>query len=421
MAGETELLGEPAATAAGRRRRVLFVAEAVTLAHIARPIALAQGLDPDAYDVVLASAPRYAALWRDLPIAHRPIHSITSEQFQDALAQGQPLYDVPTLRRYVEDDLEVIRQAAPDVVVGDFRLSLAVSARLAGVPYLAIANAYWSPYARRRFPMPELPLARRVGVPAARVLFGLVRPLAFALHTLPLNRVRRDHGLPGLGLDLCRVYTEADHTLYADIPGMVPTADLPANHHYLGPILWSPAVATPPWWHDLPPGRPAIYVTLGSSGPPGLLAAVLDALADLPVTVMAATVGARPERVPSNVLAADYLPGREAAARARLVICNGGSPTAHQALAAGVPVLGLASNLDQHLNMQEVRRLGAGEVLRSGTADARLIRAKVVQMLENDAYARAAAELAKAFALHDAPSRFRAILSRVLARQDARA
>ena len=45
------------------------------------------------------------------------------------------------------DDLELIRRIEPDVVVGDFRLSLAVSAPMAGVPYIALANAYWSPFA----------------------------------------------------------------------------------------------------------------------------------------------------------------------------------------------------------------------------------------------------------------------------------
>jgi hypothetical protein len=38
---------------------------------------------------------------------------------------------------------------------------------VAGVPYLTVTNAYWSPYARQRFPMPELPLSRRIGVPGA--------------------------------------------------------------------------------------------------------------------------------------------------------------------------------------------------------------------------------------------------------------
>jgi UDP:flavonoid glycosyltransferase YjiC (YdhE family) len=396
----------------GRRRRVLFVSEAVTLAHVARPFVLSRGLDPDRYEVILAAAPRYQALFGDWVAGARPIHSIPVEQFLEALAQGRPVYDVATLRSYVREDLEVIRETAPDVVVGDFRLSLSVSARVAGIPYLTVTNAYWSPYARQRFPLPELPLSRRVGVPVAQALFRAVRPLAFALHTRSLNRVRRDYGLPSLGLDLRRVYTDADQTLYADIPELVPTFDRPANHHYLGPILWSPAGAPPAWWPDVPRDRPAVYVTLGSSGRGELLAAALEALAPLPVSVLATTVSSRlPGPVPGNAWLAPFLPGQEAAARAALVLCNGGSPASHQALAVGTPVLGLAGNMDQHLNMAAIERRGAGRLLRSEHAHPAAIRAAVSAMLEDPGFSEAAAGVAAIFGRYDAPARFGSLVA----------
>ena len=113
----------------GRRPRVLFFAEAVSLAHIARPAVLAQALDPERYEVCLASDPRFDQLFTGLPFERRPIYSISTQSFLAALANGSPIYKTSTLRRYVEDDLELIRAWKPDVVVGDFRLSLAVSAR----------------------------------------------------------------------------------------------------------------------------------------------------------------------------------------------------------------------------------------------------------------------------------------------------
>jgi UDP:flavonoid glycosyltransferase YjiC (YdhE family) len=398
----------------GRRTRVLFIAEAVTLAHLARPVTLAQHLDAARYEVVLASDLRYQSLFPRLPFAWYPIHSIPSAQFLEALARGRPLYDVETLRGYVRDDLKLIADTAPDLVVGDFRISLAASARLAGIPYLTISNVYWSPYARQKFPMPELPLTKWLGIPLARTLFRLVRPCAFALHARPLNRVLSEHGLPRLGLDLLRVYTEADHTLYADVPELIPTVNLPANHHFLGPILWSPAVSPPDWWAEIPRDRPLIYATLGSSGHRDMLAATLHALADVPVTVMAATAGrSRLSQIPENARVAAYLPGEEAAARAALVLCNGGSPTTQQALAAGRPVVGLVSNMDQHLNMEAVRRLGAGELLRAETANPAAIRAAVERILTRPTYSEAASGLARIFSQYSAPHRFEAILDQI--------
>ena len=46
----------------------------------------------------------------------------------------------------------------------------------------------------------------------------------------------------------------------------MPTYDRPANHQYLGPVLWSPAVELPGWWDSLPTDRPIVYATLGTSG-----------------------------------------------------------------------------------------------------------------------------------------------------------
>jgi UDP:flavonoid glycosyltransferase YjiC (YdhE family) len=399
----------------GRRPRILFVAEAVTLAHVARPFVLARSLEPDRCDICLACDPRYNKLLGPASFPLRAIHSIPTERFLEALAQGSPLYDAATLRGYVQEDLRLLEDFKPDVVVGDFRLSLAVSARRTGTPYVTLTNAYWSPYARQRYPLPEIPVARALGTTLGGFLFRTIRPFAFAYHTRPLNRVLREYGLPSLGLDLRRIYTEADYTLYADTPELLPTFGLPANHRYLGPVLWSPAGELPPWWKRVPADKPIVYVTLGSSGPGALLGRVLETLADLPVSVIAATAGrAVPARVPANAFLAEYLPGNEAAARAALVICNGGSPTTHQALAAGVPVLGLPANLDQYLNMQAVCRTGAGTVLRSGTVQAPELRATVERMLAQPTYATAARGLAESFARYPAGLLFQAVVAEAL-------
>jgi UDP:flavonoid glycosyltransferase YjiC (YdhE family) len=400
----------------GGRPRILFIAEAVTLAHVARPLALAGGLDPARYRVVFASEPRFGEPWRARGFEYRPIRSIPPEQFLAALAAGRPVYDPKTLESYLAEDLALISQVEPDVVVGDFRLTLSVSARLAQVPYLTIANAYWSPFADPTYPMPEFPLSRFLGVRLATPLFHLAQPMAFAMHTRPLDRLRKAHGLAGLGDDLRRTYTDADHTLYADVPELVPTHGLPANHHYLGPVEWSPTIEAPPWWDEVPGDRPVIYATLGSSGRPGLLASVLEALGDLPVSVIAATAGKVIRgRTPSNARVVPYLPGREAAARSSLVIGNGGSPTTHQALGVGTPVLGLAENLDQHLNMRAIVERGAGLLVRSEHARPLAIRSAVERLMGESSFRSVANNLAKTFARYDAHARFQAVLDEVIA------
>lgn len=402
------------------RPTVLFVADAVTLAHVARPCALARAIDPARFAVVLACDPRYQAFLKSLDFPVLPLVSMASERFLRAAATGRPLYDTPTLRGYVRDDLALLESVQPAAVVGDHRLSLSVSARVAGVPYLSVVNAYWSPYTTGQpLPLPELPinLKRWFGDRLAESLFRLSWPLASAWHSRPLNRLRRAHGLPTLGNDWFRTYTEADFTLYADASELVPTSGLPASHSYLGPVLWSPGVPLPAWWDDLPTDRPLIYATMGSSGSPALLELVLAALASLPVSVIATTAGrSQGFSPPANARLVDYAPGDKLAARSELMICNGGSLTVYQSLTAGKPLLGIPSHMDQQLSMTYVQQAGVGELLRSDALNAAKLRLAVERLLADQAMQQRTHNLACALAAYHPAERLSRILEGVCQR-----
>ncbi len=410
----------PTGSPATARRRILFVAEALTLCHVSRPLVLGRALEADPYEVHFACSEEYHPLFQGVAGHLHAIRSVPSRESLARVARGRPVFSTETLRGYVQQDLRLLEDVKPDLVVGDMRLSLAVSAPLAGVPYMAIVNAYWSPYARQRFDVPELPITRVLGPRIVGAVFPMLRPLAFAQHCRPLNRVRREYGLPSLGNDLRRVYTHADYTLYADAPELVPTIDAPAHHHYLGPILWSFPASLPAWWNELPDDRPVVFVSLGSSGRANLLQVVLDALADHPVTVIAGTSGrTAPKRVPPNAFLADYLSGIEAAARADLLVSHGGSAPAYVALSQGTPVLGMPSNLDQQLTVDYVERAGAGLCLRAEYANRARVARAVTEMLENPSFCDAARNLSHVFSRYHAPDRFRELLARTCGRPQA--
>lgn len=385
-------------------RRLLFLAEAVTLAHVARAHVVAKAAAAQGHEVVFCADPRYNALFGDEARGWLELQTIPAERFVAAIDRGRPIYDERTLSHYVEADLDLLRAHAPDVVIGDFRLSLSVSARVCGVPYATLTNAYWSPFARIRYPVPDIPLARVLGPRLAQRLFDLARPAAFALHAVALNRVRKRYGLASLPHDLRHVYTDADLTLYADIADIVPVEVLPDHHRFIGPLPWAPRTPLPNWWNDVPEGAPAVYVNLGSSGRPGSLSLLLDALDGLPVTALVGTAGLPPPRkVPPNALLAAYLPGDAAAARSLLVINNGGSPSCYQSLAVGRPVLGLPHNLDQFLNMSLVERAGAGLLLRPGSSIAEVRRALLRLLDRGDGCHSRARELQARIASHHGP------------------
>lgn len=396
-----------------RRIRILFVAEGVTLAHVTRPLVLARSLDTNLFEIHFACASGWERTLTNLSARFWLIKSISSQEFLAALSKGRPIYTCATLHSYVKEDLHLLKSIDPDLVVGDFRLSLSVSAGRHGVPYATITNAYWSEYCDlKHYPIPELPVTRIFGVSASDAIFQRIQPWVFAYHARPLNHVRKKYGMPPFS-NLLQTYTDANHVLYADIPGLFPATALPNHHRYLGPVTWAPNIDLPDWWPQLDADKPLVYVTLGSSGPVSVLPTVLDALASLPVSVVIATAGRwRPSIRASNMWATDLLPGDRVAKQASLIICNGGSPSVYQALQEGTPVIGIPSNMDQHLMMQAIEREGAGLLVRSEHVSSDSLQKATLELLKTDSYREKAMQFQKEIAQHCATTKFAALVTK---------
>lgn len=253
-----------------------------------------------------------------------------------------------------------------------------------------------------------------LGIPLSRTLFNLGRTAVFRHHLAPLNRHREEHGLSRFA-SLGAAYTHGDVTLFCDVPELVPTFGLPENHHYIGPLIWSPQVPLPQWWENLDRTRPTVYLTLGSTGRADALPELIDKLSRLRINLLIATAGRTGlEDLPAHVYAADYLPGERAMSVSALAICNGGSASAYQALANGTPVLGIASNMDQFLTMGYIERRGAGRLLRASQAHGDALAATVKEMLDGPGYAAAASKVAAEFARYPAAELFPQLIKRRL-------
>ena len=350
----------------------MIFAEAVTLAHVARPIALSRILRDLGHDVCIAAAPSADRWLEGEDVSRERIESIDSQRFLRALARGSPPYDTATFIRYVEDDLRAIRAWRPDIVIGDFRLSLYISARLAGKPYGAIANAYWS---RRFWPgvdAPAVPPLTWLTRALADRLFRAIRPGAFAVHAWPFHRACHRFGVPSPGLDLRDVYTTSDVTAFADVEAFYEVSASathePAvergHYRFVGPLSWQPGGQD-----ELPlskSGDPIVFVALGSSGQPRVFHNVLSALSDLPVRCLVATGNDfEPAALPRNtIFHAPFVPYASACSLASLLVCNGGAPACYEGIAHQCPIAGIPGNLDQLLNMRVVERLQVGRAER---------------------------------------------------------
>lgn len=403
---------EPART----RRRILFFGEPATLAHVARPSVLASSLDPEVYAVAFVTGADYASIPAEVGLIVREIECIGSAAYLRAVASGRPVFPLDVLERYVQDDLREIERFAPDLVVGDFRLSLAVSARLAGVPYVAISNAYWSPHVRVAFDVPVHPVTRLLGPATVNPLFRLLCPAILAFHALPMHRLRKRYGLPSLGFDLRRIFSEGDVTLLADVPELVPFAEHveSARYVYIGPIVWSPLAPLPAELLHLNEPKDLVYIAMGSSGDPRVLSDLVEGALSTGCRVAVATSGVDLPASP-RLVTARFLPGNEVSALASLVVCNGGSPSTHQALRAGKPVLGIPGNLDQLLNMQFVTASGAGAQLRADRVSQRRAGDLISAMLGERSFTQRAQEVAASFQAYSSVDRFKTVIQSLLA------
>ncbi|SFU82718.1 UDP:flavonoid glycosyltransferase YjiC, YdhE family [Nitrosomonas eutropha] len=398
------------------RKKILFFAEPATLAHVARPTVLAGTLNSAQYDVSIATGTDFKSIASQTGLPVHDLWSIGSKAYLAAVNTGQVVFSYDVLKRYVQDDLQLISTLNPDIIVGDFRLSLAISARLAKIPYVGISNAYWSPYAHTEYEIPAHLTTQLLGFTVANHIFRLLRPAILAQHSLPMYRLYRKYRMKPLGFDLRCVFTEADISVFADVPEMVPIRDcgVPGRYTYIGPVIWSPEVALPPELAAQSKDLPLIYIAMGSSGDPSLLNTIVRATTSLGYKAVVATCGYLLDKsIRGQIVTRNFLPGASTAAIAKLVICNGGSPSTHQALREGTPVLGIPANMDQLLNMNFIVATGAGLKVRADQVTYNKIRAAIQQILNEDNFSKNAQQVANWFKNCQPKEKFPEIINKI--------
>src|SRR5208282_1443842 len=214
-----------------------------------------------------------------------------------------------------------------------------------------------------------------------------------------LDGMRREAGFAGLpGLDA--LWGPRDLIVSTSLAEF----DAPAHSgwervRHAGPVLEDErfAVATPLPWPESDE-TPLVLVSFSTGFEQRNVDKVqraLDALAELPVHVVATTGGiVAPNEVatPPNAVVLNYAAHDPIMRRAALVITHGGHGTAMRALRHGVPMVvipGLAG--DQPFVAAAVQEWGAGRAL-AGDADVATMREAAQDVLSSPAYRRAAQE-----------------------------
>jgi UDP:flavonoid glycosyltransferase YjiC (YdhE family) len=370
--------------------KILFLAEAVSLAHIGRPLLLSKWAHEKNIEVHFAASADGLTKIKATSFGFKthPLFTIKDSLFYDRVNRGKFFYNISELKKYIEAEKALILKINPDLIVSDFRLTAAISSELTGKPLLNLSNAYWSPNYACPFPAPEAGIFKIFSQGTSEFLFNFIRPIAFKIFGKELNQTRKHFGLKKKQ-DFRELYTDGSFTAYMDLPNFVNINKLPKNHFFIGPLIWSPEINSVNYFLK---EKNNVYITMGSTGSNSALPNIIKSVLKNNLNIILSGVTA----LEKEILLKNYpeLNGRSAIEPlikaegilpfCKLTICHGGSGTVYQSIAGGVPVLCFPKNPDQSLVSLAVAQKNIGRFLTSKTANLLTIDSMINECLTND-------------------------------------
>lgn len=341
-------------------------------------------------------------------IEHRHIDPRIEALPLDDFEGGNPLAQLRrTLTRWmarapleVEDLRRSLADLLPDLLLIDCNaFGAGAAAEVSGRPW-AMHLPYCLPVPSRDAP------AFGPGFPPPQGWMGRLRDqLVWAVQGAaasgplePLARLRKELGAAPVA-SLSDPFTLAPLLLYRTAePFEYARSDWPANVRAIGPGLWAPPGAPPPWLADLPRPRVLVSVSTELQEDGAIIETALRALPELG-SVIVTTAALDPARfaAPDGVRLKRFLPHAQVVPEVDLVVTHGGMGTTQRALAAGVPLVVVPWGRDQLESGRRVEVAGAGVMLPRAKLDGpRLLAAAREALGRKDGAARVAEGFATA-------------------------
>ena len=333
---------------------------------------------------------------------------------------GQSMYSDAEIRAYVAAEAEYFRAHGVTVAVTGFLLTTMLSSRLAGVTVLTDHGSWVPPvYEQGLLPAPSQPpwpILRALPERAVRWLANAALPRS-RFYCAGFNRVAAELGvepvpsLPALVLGDLAMVTEVPEILG------VPAAAMAAWHpggrrgyrpgtrlRYTGPLYARLDVPLPDAVSEFldRPG-PVVYAAITSTSPQ-IIRGVVGALAALDVRVLvAATVHDLAHLADERVMVAGILPSHRVMPHVDLAVTAGGQGSVQTAMAAGTPVLGIALQPEQDLNVVLLERQGAARLVPRRDAHTSRLATVADAMIRDDGYRAAADRVRRLYEAVDGP------------------
>lgn len=312
----------------------------------------------------------------------------------------------------VDNEIARLKQLKPAAVVTGSYVTIPVSCRVVGIPLVWVVQSTWLPdFFSHGAGMTDR--VRPAPVKAAADWLVL-RFINFWIRVGFLNSINRTAKHFGVrGYDSIFDFWRGDITLVAEPPEFS-GAELPPDHVFTGPLIPQDEFALPPEVASIPRDKPLIYLAMGSSGTPEIVARVVESFNEKPYNVIAPVefqlARVRAIRVPPNVLVTGWLPALQVNKMADLAVIHGGIGTVMTAALAGKPVVGVGMQMEQVANLACLERLGFAVRVRKSGNPSRAIQAAIPRLLKDEQAKAKAAAFSRVIARWDGAERAAFIL-----------
>ena len=264
----------------------------------------------------------------------------------------------------VDNEIKYFNEVKPACVLTGWCQSVMISARAAGIPFVNVLHSTtiteyyqaglqtWpdrSNFFFLRWFFSEAQLNK--------IISNLI--LKLKLPAQPFNTLAHKYGLKQFN-NFIEVL-EGDYTLLADIPEWVGLPKIRANVHYIGPLPFRLQSEIPRNITELPKDKPIVYLAMGSSGQPRLIAELIEGFRNKPYRVIAPVASHIQELnldIPPNVIVTGFLPAHQVNPLADISVIHGGQNTVMNACLSGTPIVGVGMHPEQQANLDACVRKG---------------------------------------------------------------
>jgi hypothetical protein len=333
---------------------------------------------------------------------------------------------VEIARDLILGERDALAALSPDVVMHGFWPFANIASRMLGIPVMSFLPLPLHPVSATRGLINDLPdqvpglsrLPAPVRRAIVRAIPGPVKGRLGASAQTRISEAIMECGWQGAQPRTIFSMLQAGLTVVNDLPDFYPDWPVADNLAITGPLFASQhdtEELDPQIRAVFDPNDPApkVFCTMGSSGSKETLLAAIRAIAGQTDAPWNAVVLASPavcslgearacvvER-PSIVVTDTFVPAAAVNALADVVVSHGGQGTVQTALASGSPIVGVAMQAEQQINLDHVVIAGAGIRIPLRRWNEPTIRTAVHAVLTRPGYRRQAQHLAQVIGTYD--------------------